>query len=118
MAASDQKGDRVKDIEPAVDDGELTRFQWEILYLLAREDGQSEYGLGIKRALEAYYGEEVNHGRLYPNLDQLVDAGYLKKRSLDKRTNLYELTDEGKQLIHADAQRRSTIVDGLLWGDA
>ncbi|MBX0325771.1 PadR family transcriptional regulator [Halomicroarcula sp. F13] len=113
MAAADQKGDYVKDVEPAVDDGELTRFQWTILYLLAREDGQSEYGLGIKRALEAYYGDEVNHGRLYPNLDQLVDAGYIKKGELDNRTNLYELTETGKRLLRRDADRRATIVDSL-----
>ncbi|GGO03721.1 PadR family transcriptional regulator [Haloarcula pellucida] len=113
MAATDQKGNRIKDIEPAVDDGELTRFQWTILYLLAREDGCSEYGLGIKRALEAYYGEEVNHGRLYPNLDQLVEMGYVEKEQLDKRTNLYQLTDEGKDLLRADAARCKRIADGL-----
>lgn len=57
------------------------------------------YGLAIKRELEAYYGSEVNHGRLYPNLDDLVDHGLVEKSELDKRTNQYELTDEGHDIV-------------------
>lgn len=76
---------------------ELTGFQRDILYCIA---GLEEpYGLGIKQALEEYGGTEVNHGRLYPNLDTLVDKGYVEKSSIDKRTNRYELTAEGKQLL-------------------
>jgi len=47
------------------------------------------YGLGIKRELEIIRDEEVNHGRLYPNLDDLVDAGLLRKGERDRRTNTY-----------------------------
>ncbi|ELZ20434.1 PadR family transcriptional regulator [Natrinema limicola JCM 13563] len=48
------------------------------------------YGLAIKRELEDYYGTEVNHGRLYPNLDELVDLGlvcllYTSLRDVYKR---------------------------------
>ena len=56
-----------------------------------------------KSELEAYGGTEINHGRLYPNLDTLIDKGYLTKRSLDDRTNEYELTDEGRAVL---AERR------------
>lgn len=56
---------------------ELTGFQRDILYCIA---GLEEpYGLGIKQGLEEYGGSEVNHGRLYPDLDTLVDKGYVKK---------------------------------------
>jgi DNA-binding PadR family transcriptional regulator len=75
----------------------LTGFQRDILYCIA--DLDEPYGLGIKRALEEYGGGEVNHGRLYPNLDTLIDKGYLSKSSIDKRTNSYELTSEGKKLL-------------------
>ncbi|MGM0604415.1 MAG: PadR family transcriptional regulator [Halobacteriota archaeon] len=71
---------------------ELTAFQQNILTILAEEP---RYGLAIKRELEAYYGSEVNHGRLYPNLDDLVELGLVAKSELDKRTNQYELTDAG-----------------------
>ncbi|WP_435361306.1 PadR family transcriptional regulator [Haloarchaeobius sp. DFWS5] len=71
---------------------ELTAFQHNILVILAKEP---MYGLAIKRELEEYYGTEVNHGRLYPNLDELVGLGLIDKSELDKRTNQYELTDDG-----------------------
>jgi len=81
---------------------ELTAFQRNILTVLAE---QPRYGLAIKRELESYYGEEVNHGRLYPNLDDLVSKGFVEKSELDKRTNEYALTDDG-----IDA-----VLDGLEW---
>jgi len=84
---------------PAAEARELTAFQKNILAILAREP---MYGLAIKRELEEYYGEEVNHGRLYPNLDELVDVGLVEKSALDKRTNQYALTGDGVEALAAD----------------
>ena len=81
---------------------DLTAFQQNILAVLSEE---AMYGLAIKRQLEAYYESEVNHGRLYPNLDQLIEAGLVEKSELDKRTNQYALTDDGYE----------TIIDTLGW---
>jgi len=75
---------------------DLTAFQQNILTILAEEP---MYGLAIKRELESYYGSEVNHGRLYPNLDDLVDDGLVEKSELDKRTNQYELTEAGHDVV-------------------
>jgi len=75
---------------------DLTAFQQNILVILAEEP---MYGLAIKGHLETYYGTEVNHGRLYPNLDDLVEMGLVEKSELDKRTNQYELTDEGHDAL-------------------
>jgi DNA-binding PadR family transcriptional regulator len=75
---------------------ELTAFQQNILVVLAEEP---RYGLAIKRTLEDYYGTEVNHGRLYPNLDDLVEMGLVEKSELDKRTNQYELTEAGREAL-------------------
>jgi DNA-binding PadR family transcriptional regulator len=75
---------------------ELTAFQQNILTILAEEP---RYGLAIKRELESYYDSEVNHGRLYPNLDELVEMGLVEKSELDKRTNEYALTDDGYQAV-------------------
>lgn len=75
---------------------DLTAFQYNILVILSDE---AMYGLAIKRRLESYYDSEVNHGRLYPNLDDLVEAGYVEKSELDKRTNQYALTDDGYDVV-------------------
>jgi DNA-binding PadR family transcriptional regulator len=75
---------------------ELTAFQQNILAILSEE---AMYGLAIKRDLEAYYGSDVNHGRLYPNLDSLVEMGLVEKSELDKRTNQYELTEKGREAV-------------------
>ena len=75
---------------------DLTSFQQNILIVLSEE---AMYGLAVKRRLEAYYDSEVNHGRLYPNLDDLVELGLVEKSALDKRTNQYALTDEGYDTV-------------------
>lgn len=78
---------------------DVTAFQQQVLGILAR-DGP-EYGLGIKREVEQLSGEEVNHGRLYPNLDTLVDMGMVEKSERDKRTNEYALTDRGYNAVRS-----------------
>lgn len=90
---------------------DLTLFQQEMLYILAAEG--PEYGLAIKRSLSGRYDGEVNHGRLYPNLDELVDMGLVAKGELDKRTNSYALTVDGIDLLVRDAGRRGRIVEAL-----
>ncbi|MGM0399335.1 MAG: PadR family transcriptional regulator [Halobacteriota archaeon] len=81
---------------------DLTAFQKNILTVLAE---QPRYGLAIKRELESYYDDEVNHGRLYPNLDDLVSKGLVEKSELDKRTNEYGLTEDGYE----------AVLDGIEW---
>lgn len=81
---------------------DLSAFQRDVLYVLAGLD--DAYGLAVKSELETYYEDEVNHGRLYPNLDDLVDRGFVEKGEIDRRTNSYELTAEGVQLL---ADRRT-----------
>ncbi|MFC6906783.1 PadR family transcriptional regulator [Halalkalicoccus tibetensis] len=86
----------------SISDGEgrtacdLTAFQQSILTVLSEN---SRYGLAIKSELEEYYGNEVNHGRLYPNLDELVERDLIAKSKRDKRTNEYELTNDGYELL-------------------
>ncbi len=75
---------------------ELTAFQQNILTILAEEP---RYGLAVKRELETYYDDDVNHGRLYPNLDDLVEMGLVEKSELDKRTNQYALTEDGYEAL-------------------
>ncbi len=76
---------------------DLTEFQRDLLFVIAGLDEPS--GLEIKDELEEYYQENVRHGRLYPNLDTLVNARFVNKGQQDKRTNKYVLLDRGKREI-------------------
>ena len=94
---------------------DLTGFQRDLLYVIA---GQNEpYGLAIKDELETYYEGEIHHGRLYPNLDTLVDKGLVEKGQRDRRTNYYSLTRRGRREIEArrdwEAQYIGEEADGL-----
>lgn len=78
---------------------DLTGFQRDLLYVIA---GHPEvYGLAIKEELDDYYEADINHGRLYPNLDTLVEKGLVKKGQLDDRTNSYTLTQRGRREIES-----------------
>jgi PadR family transcriptional regulator PadR len=88
---------------------DLTGFQRDILYVTA---GLEEpHGLAVKDELEDYYGQEINHGRLYPNLDELVDKGLVEKGELDERTNSYTLTRRGRREITARRDWETQYVD-------
>lgn len=75
---------------------ELSAFQQRILTILSDE---ARYGLAIKDELEEFYGEDVNHGCLYPNLDELVEMGLVAKSARDRRTNEYALTEAGQDAL-------------------
>lgn len=78
---------------------DLSAFQRDVLWILADESGQK--GVAIKRLLEDYYGEHVNHAQLYPNLDDLVEEGLVAKEHADGRTNAYSLTEAGRRALSA-----------------
>lgn len=94
---------------------DLSTFEKELLFAIIELEsaGDEPYGLAIKSQLEEQFEIEINHGRLYPNLDGLVDRGLIKKSELDKRTNEYTLTDAGVQLILEYAQRLESLTDKL-----
>ena len=76
---------------------DLIGFQRDALYIIAGMD--SPKGLAIKEKLDDYYASEINHGRLYPNLDALIEMDLVEKGEIDDRTNSYTLTEEGKDLL-------------------
>ena len=78
---------------------DLTGFQRDLLYVIAGLE--DPHGLALKADLEDYYNKEVHHGRLYPNLDTLVNKGLVEKSQMDRRTNLYALTDRGRRELQA-----------------
>lgn len=81
---------------------ELTAFQRDLMYAVSSL--HEPYGLEVKRHLESYYGHEVNHAQLYPNMDKLVDRGLIRKGSKDRRTNSYALTPDGQRALRERRQ--------------
>ena len=78
---------------------DLSAIQRDLVYIIS---GLNEpHGLAIKDELDTYYETDVNPGRLYPNLDTLVDKGLVDKSQVDKRTNAYTLTPRAKREIEA-----------------
>ena len=91
---------------------DLTAFQRDALYVIAGiEDDARPHGLSIRDELEQHYEGEVNHGRLYPNLDELVEMELVEKGTLDKRTNSYTLTDRGRREIENRREWKTQYVE-------
>ena len=88
---------------------DLTGFQRDLLYVIAGADQPS--GQDVKEEIETYYSTEINHGRLYPNLDTLVNKELVEKGQLDRRTNYYEITDAGHQSIEERREWERQYVD-------
>jgi len=78
---------------------ELSGFRRDLLLVI--KGLETPKGLEIKRELEEYYDGTIHHGRLYPNLDKLVEEGFVTKSAQDERSNRYELTDFGANHIEA-----------------
>ncbi len=89
---------------------DLTGFQRDLLYVIGGLD--DPHGLAIKDELEEYYETEIHHGRLYPNLDTLVEKGLVEKSQKDRRTNIYSATRRGIREIEARGEWESEYVDG------
>jgi DNA-binding PadR family transcriptional regulator len=87
---------------------ELTSFQRDLLYVIAGADKPS--GQEIKTELQSSMGE-ITHGRLYPNLDTLVERDYIDKGESDRRTNFYELTDKGRRGLRERREWENRYVD-------
>ncbi|ELZ97951.1 DNA binding domain-containing protein [Haloferax mucosum ATCC BAA-1512] len=89
---------------------ELTGFQRDLLYVIAGAERPS--GQEVKEMISADVGE-VNHGRLYPNLDALVEQGYVNKGQHDRRTNFYEMSEKGRESIIERREWENQHVDFL-----
>ncbi|RQG90694.1 PadR family transcriptional regulator [Natrarchaeobius chitinivorans] len=88
---------------------QLTGFQRDLLYVIAGADQPS--GQDVKEDIETYYSAEINHGRLYPNLDTLVNKELVTKGQLDRRTNYYAISDRGRQAIEDRREWEKQFLD-------
>ena len=82
---------------------ELTAFQYTLLQ--AADDLVEPSGQDIRRYVDAgpFHPSPMNHGRLYPNLETIVEAGLVDKGEHDRRTNYYEISDDGKDALETRA---------------
>ncbi|TKX55073.1 PadR family transcriptional regulator [Halorubrum sp. SP3] len=78
---------------------DLTAFQRDLLWALSHDNARK--GLALKTDLADYYGEEINHSRLYQNLDKLVECDLVAKQARDRRTNEYSLTEAARRALEA-----------------
>jgi len=91
---------------------ELTGFQRDLLYAIAGI-GQSS-GQEIKAELESEFDVSINHGRLYPNLDELINDSLVEKGHRDRRTNDYELTERGRRVLIERRKWEDQRIDHLI----
>ncbi|WP_089827822.1 PadR family transcriptional regulator [Halogranum amylolyticum] len=75
----------------------LSGFQRDLLVVASGLENPS--GQQLKGQFEDEMGTEVKDGRLYPNLDTLVEQGLLEKGQRDRRTNYYQVTENGSSTI-------------------
>jgi DNA-binding PadR family transcriptional regulator len=76
---------------------ELTAIQRDLLFVIRGLDEAS--GQDVKAELERTQGRSVLSGRIYTNLDELVEEGFVHKGIKNGRTNEYTLTEKGRKEI-------------------
>ena len=88
---------------------DLIAFQRDLLYVIAAMDEPS--GLAVKRELDPYYETDITPPRLYPNLDALVERGFIRKGHPDRRTNSYTLTHRGRRELVDRAEWEARLLN-------
>nr|WP_255516606.1 PadR family transcriptional regulator [Haloferax sp. KTX1] len=76
---------------------ELTAIQRDLLFVVRGMSDSS--GQTIKTELEKTQGRDLLTGRVYTNLNELVDKDLVNKGSKNGRTNEYSLTDKGRDAV-------------------
>ena len=86
---------------------DLTGFERDLLVEIYQMEQPS--GQAIRDRMEAEHGEDVTTTRLYSNLDDLVDYGLIDKGEQNRRTNYYEVTNDGRRLVEETARYFASI---------
>jgi len=72
---------------------DLNSFKRDMLVVIAGMDNPK--GTELTAELQEHYPEEITAGRVYPQLDDLVEKGLVKKGKKNGRANEYRLTGRG-----------------------
>lgn len=81
--------------------GDLTLFRVECLAAIAHLDAEQEVvnGLEVLETVANRLDVESRHGRIYPNLEWLIERELVEKQKVNGRTNAYSLTSLGTQAL-------------------
>ena len=85
-----------------------TGFQRDLLSVVGGLESAS--GKEVKRKLEETQDRGLLAGRVYSNLDTLVEEEFVEKGEIDGRTNEYQITEGGNSEIRERYDRQSTHV--------
>lgn len=90
---------------------QLTGFQRDVLFVVAAIGPAN--GQDLKAELNQEYSDQVLHGRLYTNLDKLIDRGFVNRGAIDGRTNRYSLTDRARQTLESRNRWEQDCLEGV-----
>ena len=92
---------------------EMVGFDRDILMTLARSAPCN--GRELLADLENLRNETIGDARLYPHLNELVDAGLVEKRENyhDNRSHEFRLADAGRHSLREHAQRLEGAIEAL-----
>ena len=76
---------------------DLRGVQRDLLFVLAGLDSPS--GQGILAEMRDSLSDDVQAARIYTNLDELDERGFVEKEAKDGRTNRYELTRKARRKL-------------------
>jgi DNA-binding MarR family transcriptional regulator len=106
---------------------DLSGFQRDLLVAFGKldeTDALPANGQEVQTVVEAVRDERVTHGRHYPNLDALAEAGLIDKHvdAFSRRAHGYSLTDAGRAALDerleqlADATGQRVMSAGAAYG--
>ncbi len=78
---------------------ELRGFQRDLLFVISGLTDPN--GQDIMAEMERSVDDEIQHGRLYSNLNELVELELVEKTAKNGRTNRYTLTTAGWQVLES-----------------
>jgi len=87
----------------------------DLLYVIAGANQPS--GQDVKEEIEQYYSHEINHGRLYPNLDTVVNKDPVEKGSSIGEQTITQSRKTAKKLSRTDERGNHSIYSSYCTGD-
>jgi DNA-binding MarR family transcriptional regulator len=99
---------------------DLSGFQRDLLVAFGRLDETGALpanGQEVAVAVEAVRDEHVTHGRHYPNLDALAEAGLIDKHvdGLTNRSHGYDLTAAGRAALDERLEQLADATGQRVW---
>jgi DNA-binding PadR family transcriptional regulator len=101
--SSENTQQSIRVVPSDVDQSDLRRilclrgFQRDLLFVLARLAGTHPNGVVLREKLDEISDETVTEARLYQNLRELSERGYVVKRPIDGRTNAYRIQEDTRR---------------------